>query len=129
MRYLACWVFVLAILIPAEVEAADHYMSVSGTDAGTCTMDAPCKTFKYATNSTRLTAGDTLWLNDGTYGAGSYSSSAVYGDAIMYINCSGPSTDGTSGAHITVRAVNERQATVDANGVGDLETIHMVNCD
>ena len=58
--------FVLAIsALVFEANAANYYISPTGSDSNTGTIGSPWKTFSFAVP--KLKPGDTLILRDGTY--------------------------------------------------------------
>ena len=82
----------------ASAQAATYYIAPDGNDgaAGTSTATA-WRTFARAWQTLR--AGDTLLLLDGTYN-----------------QSIAPTVNGTSGAPITVKALNDGKATIDGQG-------------
>jgi hypothetical protein len=116
---------VLFAFVPLVAYGTDRFISPTGTDAGSCTSSgSPCLTFSYAMAAARLVAGDTLYLANGTYGAGTST-------GLPRPVCNGStSNDGTAGNPITIRATNERQAFIDGSASGNgLETFELVGCE
>lgn len=92
-------VFVGVLGIVRQSEAADYYVSPAG--GGDCLLGSPCK---IEAGLSRLGAGDTLYLLDGTYSE-TYATNSYVEPAIMniskYFNFSSP---GTADAPITIKA-------------------------
>lgn len=90
---------------PASWPAPTHYIAPDGSDdnAGT-SPEAPWGTFAHAV--AQLQPGDVLGVMDGVYEPQTTGLIGVV-DA----------TSGTAGSPITVRAVNERQATLQSDGI------------
>ena len=113
------WIVLFLILAASSLMGATHYISPSGTDSGDCT-GSNCKTFAYALASTRMAAGDTLILRDGTY-------STAAGTGLPFVTCGSGYNDGTAGARITVQAENERLAFLSSTGASI--GFRLTNCD
>jgi F5/8 type C domain len=108
---------VVLSLLTSEAQAATYYLSPNGSDSASGTSSAaPWKTFGFAIP--KLKPGDSLILRDGTYNA----SNSGY----PYISCGSTAVNGTSSAHITLQAQNERQALI--AGTGQPNTINLLNC-
>jgi hypothetical protein len=94
---------------PAEgngVNYITYYISPSGSDSNPGTASSPWKTFAYAIP--RLQPGDTLSLLNGTYERNT--------TGLPEIDCTSGAHNGTSGAPITLKAENERQAYLRSDG-------------
>ncbi|MFH1890895.1 MAG: hypothetical protein ABIJ91_05035 [Candidatus Kuenenbacteria bacterium] len=82
-------------MLPGICQAAEYYVSPTGSGT-TCSSASPCS---LTTGLGKLVAGDTLFLKDGTYSQS------------LYLT-----TSGTSGAYITIKALNDGQATINVIG-------------
>jgi hypothetical protein len=90
------------------VVATTYYISPDGSDSNPGTsQDAPWLTFPHAW--TVLGPGSTLVLLDGTYTSGT--------TGLLQAYCGVKAANGTPGAPITVRALNERMAFILADGL------------
>lgn len=106
------------VVLPSKsATATNYYVSQTGNDTsqGT-TQGSPWKTFGYAIP--RLNPGDTLNLLDGTY--------TKSGNGSFLANCSSGAHNGTSVAHVTIQALNERQAFI--RGDGSADSFEIANC-
>lgn len=92
-------ILTLFFLIVSPAWATDYYADPAGSAAcvSGCVIGTPCS---LTTGLTCLSAGDTLYLKDGTYS--------------QQLNIA---ASGTSEAYITVKALNDGQVTIDGNGV------------
>lgn len=103
------WLWLLVLLLPVSAlaqspPACTHYASPGGTGS-TCTIGTPCLVSTWTASAALAQAGNTLCLNNGTYlrSAGG--------------NIDPPDTvAGAAGTPITVRALNDGQVTIDAQG-------------
>jgi parallel beta-helix repeat protein len=98
----------------------NFYISPSGSDTTVpgCTSQAsPCKSFAHAIPL--LTPGSVLNLANGTY-------SIANGNGTFFANCGTTAHSGTSGAHVTIQALNERQAFL--SGDGSANTLEIYQC-
>ncbi len=86
----------LVLLTPLISWGADYYVSTNGSGT-TCSSGLPCA-LSYGVN-TKATAGDTVYLHNGTY----YQQLQV-------------TRSGTSGSPITIKALNDGQAIIDRQG-------------
>jgi len=93
--------FVIAIgVLVFEANAANYYISPTGSDSNSGTIGSPWKTFGFAVP--RLKPGDTLFLRDGTYDGSN--------SGFPNINCGSNASNGTASQPITIKAENERRA-------------------
>ncbi|HEX3035380.1 MAG TPA: hypothetical protein VHT73_09630 [Thermodesulfobacteriota bacterium] len=104
--------------ISSEVNAETFYISPNGSDSNPGTSDWPWKTFSFAIS--KLRPGNALILMDGTY--------TKTTTGLPNINCSSPTNanNGVAGDPITIRAQNERKATLKSDG--NVEALKVVNC-
>ena len=58
----------IVLVAGPTVWAADRYVATNGVDSGNCGIGLPCGTLPYAIG--RMADGDTLFVDDGTYSAG-----------------------------------------------------------
>jgi len=93
---------------PAAWPAPTHYISPDGSDenAGT-SPEAPWGTFAHAI--AQLQPGDVLGVMDGVY--------EPQTTGMVLVDCNADAVQGSAGAPITVRAVNERQAILRSDGI------------
>ena len=98
----------ITVTYSGEEEPSDYYASASGSGE-VCTNAQPCTV---AQGISMLTAGDTLWLKDGTY---------TGDDGMISID----SLDGTAENRITIKAVND--GAVNLNGEGARRPIDIVD--
>ena len=93
---------------PAAWPAPTHFIAPDGSDGNAGTSpDAPWGTFPHAI--AQLQAGDVLGVMDGMY--------EPQTTGLIRVDCTADAAKGTAEAPITVRAVNERQATLQSDGV------------
>jgi hypothetical protein len=93
------------------------YLGPGGNDANAGTRDSPWLTFDHALAN--LEPGSSLVVLDGEY---------THGDAgTLHAVCAGEMVSGTAAAPIFVRAENDRQAVIDADGIG--AGISLYDCD
>ncbi len=87
----------LVFLMVASGDAAEYYVSVSGSDSNDGSISAPWRTIQYGVD--RLNPGDTLNVMGGTY------------SEIVSINRSG-----TTGSYIAVQAYQGQKVIIDGGG-------------
>lgn len=93
---------------PAAWPAPTHYIAPDGSDANPGTSpDAPWRTFDHAI--AQLRPGDALGVMDGVY--------EPQTTGLIHVDCTAGAAKGTAEAPITVRAVNQRQATLRSDGI------------
>jgi hypothetical protein len=125
----------LADAAPARAAAADTWVSGTGTNAGSCPITAPCRTFQYAHN--RTSAGGAInVLSPGSFGAVTITKSiSIVADGVEALI-------GTAknGAAIGIEAgagdiVSLRGLTIDLRGTANIgisflsgAALHMYNC-
>lgn len=103
----------VVLLLHGHADAANYFISPLGSNGNTGTTSAsPWLTFAYAINPARATCGDTLILDDGTYGDGTSTGKI----SISSLNC-------TAGNELTIAAQSPRQAKIVDNGTGGAITI------
>ncbi len=97
MKYLYFLIafLILVLLSTSSVSAASYYVSLSGSDSNNGSQFAPFKTFNKSMSV--LGAGDTLYINGGTY------------TESLNVNKSG-----NAGAPITIRGVAGQNVVIDA---------------
>lgn len=134
----AAWTAVAAIIVVANGTAAiaqnRTFVSGQGTDSGTCTLQAPCRSLAYAVTQTEV-GGELAVLNTAGYGA------ATIMRAISITNEDGveAAVSVTSGDGITINApgsvVNLRGLTLTGTGGGKngmtlqaAATLNIQNC-
>jgi len=116
-------VFLLVLLIAASAEARDWYATPTGNSINPCTTASPCAFDNAFLN--KAAPGDNLILRNGTY-------NKIVNDNVCP-GGSGASTgisNGTSDTtRITLKAENERQATVRSDDAGSFRpAIYMASC-
>jgi hypothetical protein len=106
--------FVLLLVLVSWGQAADYYVSKSGSNSNPGTESQPWLTIQKAANT--LTAGDTVYIKAGTYN-----------ERVV------PQNSGTSGNYITYTAYPGDTVTIDGSGVsihegwGGLVELYYVN--
>lgn len=89
-------------------QAANYFISPLGSNLNNGTSSAtPWLTFAFAINSNRAWCGDTLFLDDGTYGDGTSTGKIDVNNVVC-----------TLGDELTIAASNQRQAMIYDNGFG-----------
>lgn len=102
------------VTVGATVSAAGIYVSPSGNDSNTGTLDSPLLTLQAA--ASRATPGDTLYLRGGSYFNPEYGTSFAARSRNNLVRITG---SGTAGNPITIRAYGNEYARLvsDANGI------------
>ena len=96
------------VVSSSQADAITYYISPTGSDSNSGTSSSsPWKTFNFAIP--KLRPGDTLLLRNGTYSGSN--------TGILTINCGSNANNGTQSQPITIKAENERQAHIVANGL------------
>jgi len=103
-------------LTTSAVSGTRYFMSPTGADAAVGSFEAPWGTFVHAL--AELQPGDTLVLQDGTYGE------ATAG--LLHANCSAGARSGLVDAPVRVVALHERRAFLQASGT--TPPIHVASC-
>ena len=108
------WLFILLVVCSSAASATDYYMSPTGNNdnAGT-SLDTTWATLSHAQG--QLTAGDTLYIIDGTY----------HDDTFV------AQVSGTAANPITIQAYNGTPIFTETNGIGrnlDLFVFHDWGC-
>src|SRR3989344_5256869 len=99
-KFLILGVFILVLFFSAKTaSAATYYASPTGSGS-TCSQSSPCTV---QTGISKLTAGATLWLLDGTYTGDS---------GKIFVN----GLSGTAQARITIAALNDGMVNIDGQG-------------
>lgn len=95
-KKLAIALIIIWLILVGNAYAATRYSSPSGSGS-TCSDSVPCS---LTTGLSQTVAEDTLYLKDG-----------IYSSSLDVPN------SGTSGAYITIKALNDGQATINASGI------------
>lgn len=99
-------------------EATTYYLSPTGSNSNDgLSTGTPKLTFAHVIPL--LFAGDTLYLTNGTY--------TTANSGMLVADCNTTAHDGTVSAHVTIQALNERQAHIGQNGDQNAN-IRISNC-
>jgi hypothetical protein len=111
-----CFFIVLPLITSGQAVAATYYISPNGSNqnSGTASCSNAWLTFSYA--QSRMSAGDTLYLCDGTY---------TTSNSGMLV----AKKSGQSGKYITFAALNEGSAIIDCRNTCNDHAIHSNNYD
>jgi hypothetical protein len=120
---LICFFVVFSMIgIIGEAIAIDYYIATTGSDQNNCSIKLPCKTISYA--STKLGAGDTLFVRGGTYYLDSAETVAVaatgsYGNPITIKNYTGetPIFDNGSGSGSLIQVLTVQNRYIIFDGL------------
>ena len=88
LRAISC-TFIMILVIPAKLFAADWYVSPSGQDW--YSGDSQANPFKNISKGIQVAqAGDTIFVMDGTYRNSNFNYSKILGTNPNYLNNEGP---------------------------------------
>ena len=108
--------------VPARAGYVMSYVSITGTDSGTCERSAPCKTLNYAVPKTGV-GGEVVLLDSGTYAAATINRSVeVSGAPGVRAVISAPTSPGIvigagAGKDVTLRNIVVRGKGNDGSGI------------